>query len=89
MFEYNDHNPSTISCLSFRKICSSRTLIKAMLHGAVYSRESVRALEEAVAGAQRVVHRNPALPPLLTLAQEKLQVCNVCIDCCILYDARH
>ena len=60
-----------------------------MLHGAVYSLETARALEEAVAGAQRVVQRNLALQPLLTLAQAKLQVCYLCIDCCIVHDAPH
>ena len=56
-----------------------------MEYGAVYSRATVRALEEAVGGAQKTVARSPLLPlaaalmPLLTLAQDKLQVyeCNV------------
>ena len=42
-----------------------------------YSRETVRPLEEAVGGAQKVVQRSPALLALLTLAEERLQVCNV------------
>ena len=48
-----------------------------MLCGVSYSREMVRALEEAVGGVQKVVQRSPALQSLLTLAQEKLQVCNM------------
>ena len=43
----------------------------------LYSREAVIALEEAVGGAQKAVQRNPALQPLLIVAQQKLQVCDV------------
>ena len=47
------------------------------MHEVVYSCETVRPLEEAVEGAQKVVQRSPAtLQALLTLAQERLQVCN-------------
>ena len=44
-----------------------------------YSREAVRALEQAVGGAQKAVHHNPALQPLLILALQNLQVCDVYI----------
>ena len=48
-----------------------------MLCGLLCSRETVRALEEALGGVQKVVQRSPALQSLLTLAQEKLQVRNI------------
>ena len=56
-----------------------------MVYGAMYSRARVRALEEAVGGAQKAVARSPTLLPLLSLAQDNLQVyqCNV-LNLCIL-----
>ena len=47
----------------------------------MHSDEAVRAVEEAVGCADKAVHRSSAVHSLLTLAQHKLLINAMSIDC--------